>query len=247
MPFVRLLVIYAVVIAVVVAFFERGPLMQMLGLTLESDGGAVASAPAQGAQGMAGEEPEVASGDDAGDAGPGDGAPAAQPLQPPVADTSAQAQPVTPPAPQAASGAQPLQTPVAGPTATEPPQTETPVATAAQPTDTAPGQAAPAASSDDIAALLAQARRAYWQGDKVGAETAYLAIVTQAPDNADVLGELGNLYYGQRKYAAAANYYFLAGKQLIKDGKTPQVMALIGVLQSIAPARAAELRSLATQ
>ncbi len=247
MPFVRLLVIYAVVIAVVVAFFERGPLMQMLGLTLESDGGAVASAPAQDAQGMADKDREVAPGDDAGNAGPDDGAPAAQPLQTPVADTSAQAQPVTPPAPQAASGAQPLQTPVAAPVAAPTPTETEAQTTAAQPTDTAPGQAAPAASSDDVAALLAQARRAYWQGDKVGAETAYLAIVEKTPDNADVLGELGNLYYGQRKYAAAANYYFLAGKQLIKDGKTPQVMALIGVLQSIAPARAAELRSLATQ
>ena len=244
MPFVRLLVIYAVVIAAVVVFFERGPVMQMLGLTLESDGGAVASAPAQSAQGMADEEREAAPGDDAG---PDDGAPAAQPLQTPVADTSAQAQPVTPPAPQAAGGAQPLQTPVAAPVATPTPtetQTETPTA-AAQPTDTAPGQMAPA--SGDTAALLAQARRAYWQGDKIAAETAYLAIVQQAPDNADILGELGNLYYGQRKYAAAANYYFLAGKQLIKDGKTPQVMALIGVLQSIAPARAAELRTLAAQ
>ncbi len=90
---------------------------------------------------------------------------------------------------------------------------------------------------------LLKAREAWWRGDLVRAETLYLQLAQDPDAPADVLGELGNLYFAQRKYAAAARYYERAGMKLIGDGNPGAAMALVGVLQGIDPARAASLRA----
>ncbi|HHS89256.1 MAG TPA: hypothetical protein ENJ26_02680 [Rhodobacteraceae bacterium] len=225
MPFLRLVIIYIVVIMAAVLFFQRDAVMGMLGLSFADDEPeAVAMAPAASEEStpgttakapVTGTEPETT-----------------QQMQTPVAtagETSVPTQAVAEQPAQTANAPQPLQTPVAE----QQPAAETP-ATAAPP---------PSASGDTIAAGLEAARRAYWAGDQAGAETAYLELVEKAPENADVLGELGNLYYAQRRYSAAAEYYHRAGLQLLKDGDKGRVNALVGVLQSIAPQKAADLRA----
>jgi TolA-binding protein len=144
--------------------------------------------------------------------------------------------PVAAAAPVAAVAVAPLQTPVA----------DTPARKTApakpkyiQPEATQAPTPAPAPTSLD------DARRAYWSGDLSRAETLYIALARQTPDDANALGELGNLYYSQRKFSAAAKYYQLAGTQLLRSGYTAQAAQIIAVLQSIAPDKAAALRALA--
>jgi len=47
---------------------------------------------------------------------------------------------------------------------------------------------------------IAEARAAYWKGDMAAAEKHYSALVTDAPDNADMHGEFGNLLYAQQLF-----------------------------------------------
>lgn len=111
-----------------------------------------------------------------------------------------------------------------------------------------PAAPAPAAKpAANLESRLKEARQTYWSRDMAGAEARYKGLVNDFPDNADIKGELGNLYYAQRRNAEAAEMYHQAGVQLIKDGNTQQVMLLIGVLQAIAPAKAADLRQRLSQ
>ncbi len=200
MPFLRLVIIYVIVILGAVLFFKRDSVMPLLGITWGSNNTEV-TAPAKVPAKVA--APVV--------------------VVPPVATPT-----VTTPQPETA----------------QPPKY--PTEQTAQITTATP--AAPkAASSDDIQARLTEARQAYWNRDLTGAEARYKGLVNDAPDNADIKGELGNLYYTQRRYSEAAEYYHKAGLQLISDGNTQQVMGLIGVLQSIAPDKAADLRSRLSQ
>ena len=220
MPFLRLVIIYIVVILAAVLFFQRDAVMGMLGLSFEDNEPEAAMAPA-------------ASGDTAPPATIQETAPSTE---------TASTQEMQTPTPTAGATTVPTQSAPEQPTATAnaPQPLQTPVAEQ-QPATQAPASEQPA--DDTVAAGLETARKAYWAGDQVGAETAYLALVKEAPENADALGELGNLYYGQRKYSAAAEYYYRAGLQLLKDGDKGRVNALVGVLQSIAPQKAADLRA----
>jgi TolA-binding protein len=111
-----------------------------------------------------------------------------------------------------------------------------------------PAAPAPAAKpAANLESRLKQARQAYWSRDMAGAEARYKGLVNDFPDNADIKGELGNLYYAQRRNSEAAEMYHQAGLQLIKDGNPQQVMLLIGVLQAIAPAKATDLRQRLSQ
>ncbi len=224
MPFLRLVIIYIVVILAAVLFFQRDAVMGMLGLSFQEDEPAAAAmAPSAGSDAAS----DTATPQQAFNATPT----TPRQMQTPVATAGKTSVP-TPAANekpgQAADAAQSIQPPVAAPKPVE--QTATPGAQEQAPAET-------------VTAGLEAARRAYWNGDQAGAETAYLALVKIAPDNADVLGELGNLYYGQRRYSAAAEYYHRAALQLLKEGDMGRVNALVGVLQSIAPQKAADLRA----
>ncbi|HGG65745.1 MAG TPA: hypothetical protein ENK34_14365 [Rhodobacteraceae bacterium] len=162
----------------------------------------------------------------------------------PVADAIAEApKPVARPEPQA------IVQPVAEAPATQQPP-KYPTAETAQIVTPTPQPAAPAPAAKPAANLenrLKEARQAYWNRDMAGAEARYKGLVNDYPDNADIKGELGNLYYAQRRNAEAAEMYHQAGVQLIKDGNPQQVMLLIGVLQAIAPAKATDLRQRLSQ
>jgi len=159
----------------------------------------------------------------------------------PVAEAISEApKPVARPEPQA------IVQPVAEAPATQQPP-KYPTADTAQivtPTATPAPAAKPAAN---LESRLKQARQAYWSRDMAGAEARYKGLVNDFPDNADIKGELGNLYYAQRRNSEAAEMYHQAGLQLIKDGNPQQVMLLIGVLQAIAPAKSADLRQRLSQ
>lgn len=209
MPFLRLVIIYVVVILAALLVFKRDSVMSLLGMP------------------WGGADTEISK----------PVKEAASPVSAPAAEPNSATTPASD-APQTAA------TETITPTPTQPPKYPTPET--AQTPPPAPTQAKPA-SDDDIGTRLDQARKAYWNRDLASAETLYKALATDAPDNADIKGELGNLYYSQRRMSEAAQMYHQTGVQLIKAGNTQQIMPLIGVLQSIAPDMANDLRSRLSQ
>lgn len=145
-------------------------------------------------------------------------APAATPVRPEPA-------PVQPPA-------------VATPTAPQAAPLASPPAAMASPAEPV---ATPAAPAPDLAEAMNAARAAYWQGDSASAEAQLVALTEAHPDNADLLGELGNLEFALQAWDKAATAYHKAGLLLIDQGQQQQVMPLISVLRSIAPDKAADL------
>jgi hypothetical protein len=144
---------------------------------------------------------------------------AAPSLAPAAPITAAPAPVMSAPAPSA-SIAQP-QTPVV----------ETPPATAAT----------EAATEADLAIAINAARVSYWAGDVAGARAQLIALAGAHPDNADLRGELGNLYFSQRDYPSAATAYLEAADLLIAQERHARASGLLPVLQQIDPQKAATL------
>ncbi|WP_456389469.1 hypothetical protein [Profundibacter sp.] len=205
MPFLRLVIIYIVVILGAVLVFKRDSVMSLLGgadaeISVETD------APAKSVE------------------------PVALPTATPVATSKVEA--------TSDAGTEP---PAAGQPSKYPTQETARTATPM------PAPAPTTAPVKDIQSRLTDARQAYWNRDLKGAEAQYKSLVADAPTNADIKGELGNLYYGMRRMVDAARMYHQAGLQLIADGNRHQIMPLIGVLQSIAPDKAGDLRNRLSQ
>ncbi len=226
MPFLRLVLIYVVVAAAAVVFFNRDTVLPMIGWPW-----------------FGGESAEMAT-----ENAPDDVTEATE-----TSPQAAVSEETTTETASAQTIQEPIAEPVAEPTATAPETvSETaPTAPSAPATTTAanadevdPTVPTPAPAAD-LEALRNEARQAYWNGDIAKTETMYKAMAAANPENVDILGELGNLYFSQRRFDDAGIYYHKAAKQLISNGNTQQAMSLINVLQSIAPAKAAELRSLA--
>jgi hypothetical protein len=78
--------------------------------------------------------------------------------------------------------------------------------------------------------LLQQARRAFWNGDFEAAEHTYMDVIERYPDDADVYGELGNLYVAMGKNALALDAYFEAGVRLKALGEQQRVMEVAEIL-----------------
>jgi hypothetical protein len=226
MPFIRLISIYVVVILAVVAVFKRDQIGELTGLSLpwtQTEPVAENTA-SQAISPPAATKPSVV----------------AQEVTAPVAP--AQADVVEDVAPQTEQPA--IQMPTAEPV----PVDEVAVDTAPTPPTAPTIQPArqTTAAVADTATRLNEARKTYWNGDVAGATALYAALAMDAPDNADVQGELGNVLYTQRRYAEAADAYFATGKLLVKKGNPAQVMPLINVLQSLAPQKAAALYAMMT-
>ncbi|PCJ76934.1 MAG: hypothetical protein COA53_01605 [Rhodobacteraceae bacterium] len=103
------------------------------------------------------------------------------------------------------------------------------------------------ANPQDMNARLGEARQAFWDGDAVTAEFLYKGLANDFPTEAMVKGELGNLYYNTGRMTEAATQFHAVGLLSIEAGNTAQMMAMIGVLQSIAPNLAADLQARAAQ
>lgn len=110
----------------------------------------------------------------------------------------------------------------------------------------APSPAAPAASAaPDMQAAIASAvnaaRAVFWSGDVEGARAQMLALARAHPDNADLLGELGNLQFALRDFPAAADAWYRAGLALLEQGQLPQQRGFMQALAMIDPEKAADL------
>lgn len=90
---------------------------------------------------------------------------------------------------------------------------------------------------------LGEARQAFWSGDAVTAEFLYKGLSNDFPGEITVIGELGNLYYNTGRMTEAATQFHAVGLLSLEAGNTAQTMAMIGVLQSIAPDLASDLKA----
>lgn len=227
MPFLRLVLIYVVVILAAVIFFNRDSVLPMVGWPwFEAEEGTSVSPDA-----------------------------AVTPTEMPTETSAApNSKPEIAPAPESAP--EPAPKP-ADPQKTEAPTQDTPPSPtnnaqvkeidATQTPAPAPAATQPTPKTDaELQALQNKARQAYMNRDFAKTEALYKSMAATNPNNVNILGELGNLYYSQRRMDDAATYYLSAGKQLIRQGNPNQAMSLIGVLQNIAPAKAQELRNFAT-
>jgi len=99
------------------------------------------------------------------------------------------------------------------------------------------------AQAPNMQTRLIQARNVFWSGDRQKAEALYTSLAADFPDDITIAGELGNIYYNSNRRALAATQFHTVGVLALKAGNTAQAMTMIGVLQTIAPDLAADLRA----
>ena len=85
------------------------------------------------------------------------------------------------------------------------------------------------------------ARRAFWK-DGASAETAYLDLVKNYPDQADIRGELGNIYFRTDRKEQAIDQYYKAGLTLIKSDNKDRALSVIEMLRELAPEKMQSLQ-----
>lgn len=213
-PMLRLLAIYLAVGLAVFGFFKRDAIMSM----------------------FTGNDDVVAS--------------ATTPIAPSAAPEALAVQPV-PSASQAVPQA-PVYAPLPGEAAasTQAATIQTPRAAAATPLVAAPAAppaaVVPAATvevADEMVYLqgLEAARRAYWQGDIQGAIAHYIALLAQFPDDENLHGELGNIYFMRGQRSEAAWHFERSGMAAIAAGRAAQAHMLAGILRGFDPEAAARL------
>lgn len=95
----------------------------------------------------------------------------------------------------------------------------------------------------DMDARLAEARQKFWSGDGVTAEFLYKRLSTDFPNDISVNGELGNLYYNSGRLTEAAEQFHTVGLLSLEANNVAQTMAMIEVLQSIAPNLGTDLKA----
>lgn len=110
----------------------------------------------------------------------------------------------------------------------------------------APTQNQPAAptSEGDLIARWTEARGAYSQGNTADASRLYEALTVDFPQNADLHGEVGNLYYNLGQFGNAAEHYYAVAEIAFHAGDVNMVNSMYGLLQRISPSKATELQAL---
>lgn len=83
----------------------------------------------------------------------------------------------------------------------------------------------------DRETLLQNARRAFWNGQFEAAEGVYMDLIAQYPDDADIFGELGNLYEGMGQADLAKDAFFEAGIRLRSTGDREKLSQVIEILK----------------
>lgn len=109
--------------------------------------------------------------------------------------------------------------------------------------DEAPPQDPSVADTAQTADPLDAARSAYWAQDLDAAERLYRQAAETDPASADALGELGNVYYAQGRWADAATVYAGAIERLGQSGDHLRAEHLLRVLDGLDPERAQVLRA----
>lgn len=93
-----------------------------------------------------------------------------------------------------------------------------------------------------LEALLAQARDAYWVGDYELAKTVYEQALAIGKDDPAPYGELGNVYFAQGDWDAAADAYLQAAQRLLAQDRVSEAKHLVLVLQGLNSKHADRLR-----
>ncbi len=75
--------------------------------------------------------------------------------------------------------------------------------------------------------LLFEARQAYWDKNYEKAIQGYQQLIQRETNNADYLGELGNIYYSLNDFPNASRHYYQAALVLIQQNKIEQARSLI--------------------
>jgi len=84
----------------------------------------------------------------------------------------------------------------------------------------------------DLEAIMT-ARRAYWAGDYDASEQSYQQLIERYPNEIELHGELGNVYYAQGKWARAAAAYAQVVRQLYGTGQTAQADYMLEIVTSL--------------
>ncbi len=111
------------------------------------------------------------------------------------------------------------------------------------------GQAATptaAPSAETMVDRWTNAREVFSQGNPTEAAILYEALTADFPDNIDLHGETGNLYYNLGQFNKAAIHYQAVGEIAGRNGDRQMAGSMLGLLQRIAPAKAAELQATLT-
>jgi len=95
--------------------------------------------------------------------------------------------------------------------------------------------------------LLYLARSAFWSKDFITSKKYYLELLTQLPNNPDIQGELGNLFYANRKLESAINHYYLAAKLLVSQQRYWTLGKIMPLITRFNPTKAAEIMRLLYQ
>ena len=86
--------------------------------------------------------------------------------------------------------------------------------------------------------LHARARRAAWSGQTNVAIAAYQQLISIQPQSADAHGELGNVYYQEKRQEEAAEQYEKAALLLVAQGEQTRIWQLLQTLRSLDATRA---------
>lgn len=123
------------------------------------------------------------------------------------------------------------------------------VATEKEAADMAQPEQAESLSSDKEAVakshteLLNQARLAFQSGNSDKAVSLYKELSDLNPDDPNVYGELGNIFYSQGKWKQAGQAYYEAATRLLQKGQRGQVQYLHRVIQGLDQESAEKLRA----
>ena len=196
-PILRLVLIYVLLIAAVMAVFNRDKFAGLFGH--DASGPVPAPAVYTPVAPLPGQQP-------------------ATPLTP------------SPAQPQAPVYGSDLDTPFAAPQAQAGAQPQSPVS-----------PQAPASGDEAVTAGIDAARAAFWRGDVGGARAQTLALSRAHPNNAELLGELGNLQFTLRDFSGAADSWYRAGLLLIEHNDTLQNRGFMQALGMIDPEKATDL------
>jgi len=99
-------------------------------------------------------------------------------------------------------------------------------------------------SSSQFESTLIQARNAFWDRQYQQSIGYYKELLLQQPNRADLLGELGNVYYAVNQWDDSVSAYFQAAQRLIEQNKPEQARQLLPVITALDRAKADELKQL---
>jgi hypothetical protein len=86
------------------------------------------------------------------------------------------------------------------------------------------------------------AREAFWKNDMGESALIYEELVSRNTEKSlEYKGELGNIYYHQRRQKEAATLYAEIAKPLIDSGRQDQVANVLGFIGAFYPEKAAEI------